>query len=191
KVSICADMRRQIICGIKIRHRRRHDSVDFVPLLQRTGKMVPIGTVVADRGYDSEQNHVLAQQIGIPCTVIRPKYETLQVYKTKGFHRKMMKRRFDWDTHHHRSKAETIFSVIKRMLGEYFMSRYILTQNREVMCRIIAYDCRITKNYTVILGWFLPYEIFSDLLIICECFALYQDFLDSDFILLYFLCVRE
>ncbi|MEM2785949.1 MAG: IS5/IS1182 family transposase, partial [Candidatus Nitrosotenuis sp.] len=69
----------------------------------------------------------------------------------KGFHRKMMKRRFDWDTHHHRSKAETIFSVIKRMLGEYFMSRYILTQNREAMYRIIAYDYyRITRNYGMI-----------------------------------------
>ncbi|MEM3065363.1 MAG: transposase [Candidatus Nitrosotenuis sp.] len=50
KISILADMRRQIICGIKIRHRRRHDGVDFVPLLRRTGRLVPIGVVVADRG---------------------------------------------------------------------------------------------------------------------------------------------
>ncbi|MEM4378884.1 MAG: hypothetical protein QXX85_07885, partial [Candidatus Nitrosotenuis sp.] len=83
-------------------------------------------------------------------------YESLQVWKTKGFHRKNMKRHFNWHTYHHRSKAETIFSVIKRMLGEYVMSRYILTQNRETMYRIIAYNCyRITRNYLVILGWFL------------------------------------
>lgn len=117
KVSICADMRRQIICGIKIRHRRRHDSVDFVPLLQHAVRLVSIGTVVADRGYDSEQNHVAAENLGIPHTIIRPKYESLQIYKTKGHHRKQMKRRFDWDTYHQRSKIETIFSVIKRMLG--------------------------------------------------------------------------
>ena len=29
KVSILADMKRQIVCGIKIRHRRRHDGVDY------------------------------------------------------------------------------------------------------------------------------------------------------------------
>jgi hypothetical protein len=155
KISICADMRRQIICGIKIRHRRRHDSVDFAPLLQHAARLVPIDTVVADRGYDSEQNHIITEHMGIPCTIIRPKYESLQVWKTKGFHRKNMKRHFDWESYHQRSKAETIFSVIKRMLGEYIMSRHILTQNREAMYRIIAYNCyRITKNYLVILGVF-------------------------------------
>jgi len=151
KISICADMKKQIICGIKIRHKRRHDSVDFVPLLEHSIRLAPIGIVVADRGCDSEQNHVSAQDIGIANTIIRPKYENLQVHKTKGYNRKMMKRHFDWDEYHQRSKVETIFSVIKRMLGEYIMSRYILTQNRETMYRIIAYDCyRITRNYSVI-----------------------------------------
>jgi hypothetical protein len=155
KVSILADMRRQLICGIKIRHRFRHDSVDFAPLMQHAARLLPVGMVVADRGYDSEQNHVSAQNLSIPHTVIRPKYEHLQVWKTKGFHRKNMKRHFDWETYHQRSKAETIFSVIKRMLGECVMSRYILTQNRETMYRIIAYNCyRITRNYLVILDVF-------------------------------------
>jgi hypothetical protein len=156
KVSICADMRRQIICGIKIRHRRRNDNVDFAPLLRHAAGLVPISMVVADRGYDSEQNHVITENLGIPRTIIRPKYETLQVWKTTGFHRKNMKRGFDWESYHQRSKAETIFSVIKRMLGECIMSRYIITQNRETMYRVIAYNCyRITRNYTVVLGWFL------------------------------------
>lgn len=155
QISVAADMKRQIICSIKIRHRRRHDSVDFAPLLQRAGKLVPIGTVVADRGYDSEQNHVATASLGIPRTIIRPKFETLSVYKTRGFHRKQMKRDFDWESYHQRSKAETIFSVIKRMLGEYVMSRCIITQNREVMYRIIAYNCyRITRNNLVILDVF-------------------------------------
>jgi hypothetical protein len=156
KLSICADMRRQIVCGIRIRHRRRHDSVDFAPLLERAIRLAPIGTVVADRGYDSELNHVITENLGIQNTIIRPKYENLQVWKTGGFHRKMMKRHFDWESYHQRSKAETIFSVIKRMLGEHIMSRYIMTQNRETMYRIIAYNCyRITGNYRVIFGWFL------------------------------------
>lgn len=155
KISICAYMRRQIICSIKIRHRRRHDSMDFVPLLEHSIRLAPIGTVVADRGYDSEQNHVVAEKMGIANTVIRPKYENLQVHKTKGFHRKMMKRHFDWDLYHQRSKVETIFSVIKRMFGEHIMSRYILTQNRETMYRVMAYNCyRINWNCLLILDGF-------------------------------------
>ncbi|MHB8602582.1 MAG: transposase [Nitrosotalea sp.] len=160
KISACADMRRQIVCGIKIRHRRRHDSVDFVPLLEDSIRLAPIGTVVADRGYDSEQNHIASEKMGIADTIIRPKYENLQAYKTKGYHRKMMKHHFDWDTYHQRSKVETIFSVIKRMLGEHIMSRYILTQNRETMYRIIAYNCyRINWNRLLFLYGFYRAEI--------------------------------
>ncbi len=158
--SIPADTRRQIICSIKIRHRRRHDSVDFIPLLQHAVRLAPISTVVADRGYDSENNHAMTENLGIQRTIIRPRCESLHVWKTKGFHRKNMKRHFDLESYHQRSKAETIFSVIKRMPGEHIMSRHIMTQNRETMYRIIAYNCyRITKNYLVILCVFYRADI--------------------------------
>ena len=124
--------------------------------------MIPINTVVADRGYDSEQNHIATENLGIRNTIIRPKYEALPVYKTRGCHRKMMKRQFDWKSYHQRSKAETIFSVIKRMLGEYVMSRYVKTQNREVMYRVIAYNCyRITRNSLVMLyGFYTAHKMY-------------------------------
>jgi hypothetical protein len=68
----------------------------------------------------------------------------------------MMKRSFDLDTYHQRSKAEDIFSVNKRMLGEYILTRYILTQNRETIYRMIAYNYyRITRSHGVILEWLL------------------------------------
>ncbi len=35
KMTICADLRRQLVLGIKIRHKRRFDGIDFVPLLER------------------------------------------------------------------------------------------------------------------------------------------------------------
>lgn len=42
--------------------------------------------------------------------------------------------------------------MIKRMLGEYVMSRYILTQNRETMYRMIAYNCyRMNRDVLEIL----------------------------------------
>ncbi|MDE1819202.1 MAG: transposase, partial [Thaumarchaeota archaeon] len=123
-------------------------------------RLAPVSTAVADRGYDSEYNHVSAQDIGIVNTIIRPKYENLSVYKTRGLHRKTMKRHFDWESYHQRSKVETIFSVIKRMLGEHIMSRYILIQNREAMYRIIAYNCyRINWNCLLILDGFYRADI--------------------------------
>lgn len=91
KISICADMKRQIVCGIVVRHRFRNDSVDFAPLLERAVRITRVGTLVADRRYDSECNHILAEGLGIRNTIIRPKYENLQVCMTRGFHRNGMK----------------------------------------------------------------------------------------------------
>ncbi|MDE1871828.1 MAG: IS5 family transposase [Candidatus Micrarchaeota archaeon] len=156
KITICADLKRQIVCGIKIRHRRRNDMYDFTPLLRKLTGLARVGTMVADRGFDSEQNHVDAGNLGVERCIIRPRYENLKPSKTRGEHRRRMKRRFPWRTYHQRSKMETIFSVIKGMLGDSVTSRSIVTQNRETLYRVIAYNCyRITRNYFVIFGWFL------------------------------------
>jgi len=140
KMSAISDMKKQLVCAIKIRHRQRHDSIDFVPLLQKANGIIPIGTVVADKGYDSEKNHVAANNLGI-ASIIPPRYEYVPVYKTRGYHRKMLKRKgYDSVTYHQRNKCETIFSVIKRMFGDNVTSRKISTQNRELMYRVIAYN---------------------------------------------------
>ncbi len=66
-----------------------------------------------------------------------------------------MKRRFPWKTYHQRSKVETVFSVIKRMFGDNVMSRNLVTQNREMTYRIMAYNLyRINRDYVLILDVF-------------------------------------
>jgi len=151
KMSAISDMKSQIICAIKIRHRQRHDSIDFVPLLQKANGIIPIDTVVADKGYDSERNHVESDSLGI-VSIIPPRYENVPVYKTRGYYRKMLKRNgYDAAMYHQRNKTETIFSVIKRMFGENVTSRKISTQNRELFHRVIAYNAyRITRDNLLI-----------------------------------------
>jgi len=151
KMSAISDMKKQLVCAVKIRHRQRHDSVDFMPLLHKANDICHIHTVVADKGYDSEKNHVAASNLGI-TSIIPPRYEYVPVYKTRGYHRKMLKRQgYDSATYHQRNKTETIFSVIKRMFGENVTSRKISTQNRELMYRVIAYNAyRITMNNLLI-----------------------------------------
>jgi len=128
KMSAISDMKEQLVCAIKIRHRQRHDSIDFVPLLQKVNEIIPIGTVVADKGYDSEKNHVESDSFGI-VSIIPPRYENVSVYKTRGYHRKMLKRKgYDKTLYHQRNKTETIFSVIKKMFGENVTSRKISTK---------------------------------------------------------------
>ena len=108
-------------------------------------------SIVADKGYDSEKNHIASHCLGI-ASIILPRYENVPVYRTRGYHRKMLKRQgYDSVAYHQRNKCETIFSVIKRMFGENVSSRKISTQNRELMYRVIAYNAyRITRNNLLI-----------------------------------------
>lgn len=54
KVSVCAYMGSQIICGIKVRHRCQNDSIDFAPLAERATGTGNISCVQADSWYDSD-----------------------------------------------------------------------------------------------------------------------------------------
>lgn len=71
------------------------------------------------------------------------------MYKTRCYHRKMLKRyRYAKKSYHQRNKTEIIFPVIKRMFRENVTSRKILIQNRKLFYRVIAYNTyRITRNY--------------------------------------------
>jgi hypothetical protein len=63
KLSIGADVLLQIICTIKIRLApTRHDNIEFKPIVIRTLIILPLSVVTADKGYDSEDNHLLVRE---------------------------------------------------------------------------------------------------------------------------------
>jgi hypothetical protein len=67
KLSIGADMIKQIICKIKVRRapttRHNNNNIDFKPIVTKTttAQIKPLLSIVvlADKGYDSEENHEL------------------------------------------------------------------------------------------------------------------------------------
>ncbi|MGB8086810.1 MAG: hypothetical protein WCF07_11040, partial [Nitrososphaeraceae archaeon] len=40
----------------------RHDNIDFRPIITRTSNILPLSVVAADKGYDSEDNHLLVRE---------------------------------------------------------------------------------------------------------------------------------
>ena len=138
-----ADILKQIICKIKIRGApTKHDDIDFKPIITtRIAKIKSLSVVVvADKGYDSENNHVLVREKLNGYSVIPSIYENVPIWKTRGKYRKEMKRGYNKILYNQRNKDETIVSVIKRLFGEYITSRLIRMQNRELTFRCIAYN---------------------------------------------------
>ena len=152
KLSLTADLVQQIICTIKIRRApTRHDTIDFQPLITKTSEILPLSLVIGDKGYDSEDNHVLVRDILDGFSVIPARYEQVPIRRTHGRYRKQMKHGYSQLLYSQRNKDETIFSVIKRLFGEHITSRLVRTQNRELSLRCIAYNMHRLTNLIIVL----------------------------------------
>jgi hypothetical protein len=141
---------------IKIRRtpKRRHDNIDFKPVITKISQTLPLSVVTADKGYDSEDNHVLVREILHAFSVIPARYERVTIWKTYRRYRKQMKRGYCKALYNQRNKDETIISVIKRLFGEYITSRLVRTQNRELSFKCIAYNMHRLTNLIITINGF-------------------------------------
>ena len=88
--------------------------------------------VVADKGYDSEDNHTFVREFLHAFSIIIPsRYRHIPIWKTHGRYRKQLKHGYSKILYNQRNKNETIISVIKRLFGEHITSRLVRIQNRE------------------------------------------------------------
>jgi Transposase DDE domain len=113
KLSVSADVLFQLICTIKIRRApTRHDTKDFPPLVIKASEILPISVTVADKGYDSENNHILVREHMHALSIIPPRYQSVPLRRTYGRYRNQMKKRgYSRILYNQRNKDETIMSV--------------------------------------------------------------------------------
>src|SRR5437867_6250831 len=89
-------------------------------------------------------------------SIIPARHEDVPVWRTRGRYRKEMKRGYSKKTYHQRSKDETIFSVIKRTMGDEVRSMGVKGQNNEMRFKIISYNAaRIVSLTHALFGGFL------------------------------------
>ena len=122
--------------------------------MKKISEIRRISVVVADKGYDSEDNHVMIREKLKGFSIISPRYENVPVWKTRGIYRKEMKCGYSKILYNQRNKEETIVSVIKRLFGEHILSRLIRMQNRELTFRCITYNLHRMLNL-IIIKWIL------------------------------------
>jgi hypothetical protein len=97
----------------------------------------------------SEENHIMVREKLGAFSVIPIRNEGVPIWKTHGRYRKQMKCGYSKTLYHQRNKDETIVSVIKRLFGEHIRSRHVMTQNRELSLRCIAYNMHRLTNLVV------------------------------------------
>jgi hypothetical protein len=123
-----------------VRRGPHNDTIDFPPVVRKAHSIRPIGVGIGDKGYDSEGNHQLLREELHAASMIPARMESVPLWRTEGLYRKEMKRRFSEKVYHQRSKSETVFSVVKRTMGDEMRSIRAKGVNNEIRLRMIAYN---------------------------------------------------
>lgn len=140
KFSGCAETNKHLFTAVKIRKSNKHDSKDFKPLISKTKKNTgrKIRVSVGDKAYDSEELHEFAEKNGFEH--IAPLKNKVAVWRTKGKHRKKLRRKFPEKRYHRRSIIENMFYCVKRLCGKVIYAKRWIMQRKEMLARILAYN---------------------------------------------------
>lgn len=117
-----------------------NDRKDFLPLVAKAHYDVPFGTIVADKGYDSEFLHRCCREIYKINSVI-PTFLPKDRVRT-GFYRLKLANRFPRKVYRQRYKIEGVFSALKRKFGGSLKARQPQMQLKETLLKTVAYNVR-------------------------------------------------
>lgn len=122
----------------------RPDADRLVPLLDEALTRVTIGALLADAGYDSEANHVYARETRGVRSVIPAEIGRPSPNPPSGKYRRLMKRNltphagFLYCRYGQRWQVETVFSMLKRLLGDSLAALSHWGQRREMLLKAIT-----------------------------------------------------
>lgn len=130
KLTIAVNTDSQLIMNYNLRRDYKKCNEEFRKILSS----LDVDYVLADKGYDSRQNRqfVVNKLKAIPI-IPKKMYTNFYGYLNGG-------KKIDGKYYHQRSKAETVFSVIKRRYGSCLKARSFSAQKKEAICKLIAYN---------------------------------------------------
>ena len=150
KQQAVIDVENQMILALHFRYGPHNDFLDAVPVLAKAASTIDISTVLADKGYDSEEIRRFIIKEMRSATQIPTRKMNKRAADIHGWHRRMQASTFDEGIYHQRSLVETMHSVSKRVMGEAVRARAQDSQGEERMTRRMP----TTRG-----GWRLPLDL--------------------------------
>jgi len=150
KLSLAVQASSHLILAAKATTGLGADHAHFPLLLLSAAERMHLETVLADAGYDSEDNHRLARdELGIrsliPATGGRP-----GANGPTGHYRRLMRRRFkrgpDQRYYGQRWQVETVNSMVKRNLGSACRARTPTGRKKDMLLRAVTHNLMILAN---------------------------------------------
>lgn len=142
KLALNCDCKSHIITGLLTSKGPSPDVIHFKKLLNQAHNNLPIATITADAGYDSESNHEFARDLKIH-SIINPKIGRPTDKLPSGKYRREMVENFDKNIYGQRWQSETVMSMLKRNLSESILAKKYWNQCREMFLKVLTHNISI------------------------------------------------
>jgi len=150
KLSLAVNASSHLILAARASTGIGSDSPHFVPLMLDAAGRMPLEFVLADAGFDSEDNHRLARQELNVRSIIPATIGRQSARRPQGYYRRLMRKRFkggpDKDWYGQRWQAETVNSMIKRNLGSACRARTPTGRKKDMLLRAVTHNVMIVAN---------------------------------------------
>lgn len=147
KLGVLCDCSSHMTLALTVGRGPSPDIKHFALLLRRALSKISIDTLLADAGYDAERSHVFARETCDVQSIIPPLVGRPTEALPTGKYRRLMVAHFDQDDcrddYGQRWQVETLFSMLKRLLGSALTARSYFSQCRELRLKVLALNIMI------------------------------------------------
>lgn len=138
KVTVVVGTNKKKILDVFIRAKERHGMKD-VPCIAKSGCFKG-RTILADKEFDAEKFHQLVEDTGGTKSIVPLRKQNVPVHRTKGIHRKELKRKGIPKTYNKRNACESNNSAIKRKFSPVLRGKTFWQQARDLYGKCLAYN---------------------------------------------------
>jgi hypothetical protein len=146
KWAVVRDTRTHLIAACVVHQGPRYDFRDLPRLMADAHKHVRFAQILADSGYDSEDNPCFCRQtLEMGSTVIACNRRGRAALPT-GKYRRQMVQHFARKTYGNLWQVESVFSRNKRLLGSALRARSNRTRRHECYIRVLTHNLMILRR---------------------------------------------
>jgi len=143
KLAVLCDCRSHLILAAHPERGPQPDFGNLDPVFTQAARRIRIATLLADAGYDAEWIHIFVRFVFGTRTIIPAEHGRKSTSPPVGYHRRLMRFRLNKKKYGQRWQVETVFSMIKRRLGEATGARTYHSQCRALLLKVVTHNILI------------------------------------------------
>jgi len=146
KIYIAVDVKSKEIVAMEVTSEKTGDNRMFKPLVKATMNRHPVSRVIADGAFDAKENFNFLAKHGID-PAIKPRNNSVAKARGSTARKLVVAERLKnpdaWRERHqygYRWRAESVFSTLKRLFGEYVPAKKYVNMAREMLLKAALYN---------------------------------------------------